>query len=136
MITCRKEVESSDVPLCLVEGYERYNAMRADPDLCFLERVGMPDVTALSAELGVRAEVVAEMTDRWNHCVILESRLLGHTVTVCYSVLPFPLITLHHQLCFHHHRLELLHKTQVWQVKLLMETAKLGKTSQIIVSHL
>uniref|UniRef100_A0A7N6BSG2 DNA helicase n=1 Tax=Anabas testudineus TaxID=64144 RepID=A0A7N6BSG2_ANATE len=29
-------------------GYERYNAMRADPDLCFLERVGMPDVTALS----------------------------------------------------------------------------------------
>uniref|UniRef100_A0A8D0CYS4 Chromodomain helicase DNA binding protein 6 n=1 Tax=Sander lucioperca TaxID=283035 RepID=A0A8D0CYS4_SANLU len=33
-------------------GYERYNAMRADPDLCFLERVGMPDVTALSAEGG------------------------------------------------------------------------------------
>ncbi|XP_029007835.1 chromodomain-helicase-DNA-binding protein 6 isoform X2 [Betta splendens] len=33
-------------------GYERYNAMRADPDLCFLERVGMPDVTALSAEHG------------------------------------------------------------------------------------
>ncbi|XP_063765974.1 chromodomain-helicase-DNA-binding protein 6 isoform X2 [Eleginops maclovinus] len=33
-------------------GYERYNAMRADPGLCFLERVGMPDVTALSAEQG------------------------------------------------------------------------------------
>ncbi|XP_074525320.1 chromodomain-helicase-DNA-binding protein 6 isoform X2 [Halichoeres trimaculatus] len=33
-------------------GYERYNAMRADADLCFLERVGMPDVTALSAEQG------------------------------------------------------------------------------------
>uniref|UniRef100_A0A8C9WBG5 Chromodomain helicase DNA binding protein 6 n=1 Tax=Scleropages formosus TaxID=113540 RepID=A0A8C9WBG5_SCLFO len=31
-------------------GYERYNAMRADADLCFLERVGMPDVTALSVE--------------------------------------------------------------------------------------
>ncbi|XP_036427480.1 chromodomain-helicase-DNA-binding protein 6 [Colossoma macropomum] len=31
-------------------GYERYNAMRADPQLCFLERVGMPDVTALTAE--------------------------------------------------------------------------------------
>ncbi|XP_042563774.1 chromodomain-helicase-DNA-binding protein 6 isoform X2 [Clupea harengus] len=31
-------------------GYERYNAMRADLDLCFLERVGMPDVMALSAE--------------------------------------------------------------------------------------
>uniref|UniRef100_A0A665TJF4 Chromodomain helicase DNA binding protein 6 n=1 Tax=Echeneis naucrates TaxID=173247 RepID=A0A665TJF4_ECHNA len=33
-------------------GYERYNAMRADAELCFLERVGMPDVTALSAEQG------------------------------------------------------------------------------------
>ncbi|KAM8914783.1 chromodomain-helicase-DNA-binding protein 6 isoform 2-T2 [Spinachia spinachia] len=31
-------------------GYERYNAMRADPQMCFLERVGMPDVTALTAE--------------------------------------------------------------------------------------
>uniref|UniRef100_A0A8C2KDT5 Chromodomain helicase DNA binding protein 6 n=1 Tax=Cyprinus carpio TaxID=7962 RepID=A0A8C2KDT5_CYPCA len=31
-------------------GYERYNAMRADPALCFLERVGMPDVTALTVE--------------------------------------------------------------------------------------
>lgn len=45
-------------------GYERYNAMRADPDLCFLERVGMPDVTALTAELGGRAEGTVEMTDR------------------------------------------------------------------------
>uniref|UniRef100_A0A672FQI1 Chromodomain helicase DNA binding protein 6 n=1 Tax=Salarias fasciatus TaxID=181472 RepID=A0A672FQI1_SALFA len=44
-------------------GYERYNAMRADPDLCFLERVGMPDVTALSAEQG-GGEAAADMTDR------------------------------------------------------------------------
>uniref|UniRef100_A0A667XWZ7 Chromodomain helicase DNA binding protein 6 n=1 Tax=Myripristis murdjan TaxID=586833 RepID=A0A667XWZ7_9TELE len=43
-------------------GYERYNAMRADPDLCFLERVGMPDVTALSAEQG-GVEGVSDMTD-------------------------------------------------------------------------
>ncbi|XP_008406537.1 chromodomain-helicase-DNA-binding protein 6 isoform X3 [Poecilia reticulata] len=43
-------------------GYERYNAMRADPDLCFLERVGMPDVTALSAEQG-GSEAAAELTD-------------------------------------------------------------------------
>ncbi|XP_047438274.1 chromodomain-helicase-DNA-binding protein 6 isoform X2 [Mugil cephalus] len=43
-------------------GYERYNAMRADPDLCFLERVGMPDVTALSAEQG-GGEVVTDMAD-------------------------------------------------------------------------
>uniref|UniRef100_A0A8C5BC03 Chromodomain helicase DNA binding protein 6 n=1 Tax=Gadus morhua TaxID=8049 RepID=A0A8C5BC03_GADMO len=27
-------------------GYERYMAMRADPELCFLERVGMPDAMA------------------------------------------------------------------------------------------
>ncbi|XP_073726574.1 chromodomain-helicase-DNA-binding protein 6 isoform X2 [Misgurnus anguillicaudatus] len=33
-------------------GYERYNAMRADPALCFLERVGMPDVSALTVEQG------------------------------------------------------------------------------------
>ncbi|KAM4613254.1 chromodomain-helicase-DNA-binding protein 6 isoform 2-T3 [Polymixia lowei] len=43
-------------------GYERYNAMRADPDLCFLERVGMPDVTALSAEQG-GGEGVPDITD-------------------------------------------------------------------------
>uniref|UniRef100_A0A8B9ZJU4 Chromodomain helicase DNA binding protein 6 n=1 Tax=Anas platyrhynchos TaxID=8839 RepID=A0A8B9ZJU4_ANAPL len=34
-------------------GYERYNAMRADPALCFLEKVGMPDEKLLSAEQGV-----------------------------------------------------------------------------------
>uniref|UniRef100_A0A8C0W7U2 DNA helicase n=1 Tax=Castor canadensis TaxID=51338 RepID=A0A8C0W7U2_CASCN len=31
-------------------GYERYNAMRADPALCFLDKVGMPDEKSLSAE--------------------------------------------------------------------------------------
>ncbi|XP_063311819.1 chromodomain-helicase-DNA-binding protein 6 [Pelobates fuscus] len=31
-------------------GYERYCAMRADPALCFLEKVGMPDETSLSAD--------------------------------------------------------------------------------------
>uniref|UniRef100_A0A3B1JKB5 Chromodomain helicase DNA binding protein 6 n=1 Tax=Astyanax mexicanus TaxID=7994 RepID=A0A3B1JKB5_ASTMX len=44
-------------------GYERYNAMRADPQLCFLERVGMPDVTALTAEQA-GAEVVTDAPDR------------------------------------------------------------------------
>ncbi|XP_068598106.1 chromodomain-helicase-DNA-binding protein 6 [Brachionichthys hirsutus] len=43
-------------------GYERYNAMCADPHLCFLERVGMPDVTALSAEQG-GAEGVPDVAD-------------------------------------------------------------------------
>uniref|UniRef100_A0A4W6DPW0 Chromodomain helicase DNA binding protein 6 n=1 Tax=Lates calcarifer TaxID=8187 RepID=A0A4W6DPW0_LATCA len=45
-------------------GYERYNAMRADPELCFLERVGMPDVTALSAEQG-GGEGASDMADRY-----------------------------------------------------------------------
>ncbi|KAM4688567.1 chromodomain-helicase-DNA-binding protein 7 [Discoglossus pictus] len=31
-------------------GYEKYNSMRADPALCFLERVGMPDAKAMAAE--------------------------------------------------------------------------------------
>ncbi|KAJ8279766.1 hypothetical protein COCON_G00068320 [Conger conger] len=31
-------------------GYEKYNSMRADPSLCFLERVGMPDAKAIAAE--------------------------------------------------------------------------------------
>ncbi|XP_060926010.1 chromodomain-helicase-DNA-binding protein 6 [Limanda limanda] len=43
-------------------GYERYHAMRADPELCFLERVGMPDVTALTAEQG-GGEGPADMAD-------------------------------------------------------------------------
>ncbi|XP_072541048.1 chromodomain-helicase-DNA-binding protein 6 isoform X2 [Salminus brasiliensis] len=43
-------------------GYERYNAMRADPQLCFLERVGMPDATALTAEQA-GAEVVTDAPD-------------------------------------------------------------------------
>uniref|UniRef100_A0A8C2KJL3 Chromodomain helicase DNA binding protein 6 n=1 Tax=Cyprinus carpio TaxID=7962 RepID=A0A8C2KJL3_CYPCA len=43
-------------------GYERYNAMRADPALCFLERVGMPDVTALTVEQS-GAETASDATD-------------------------------------------------------------------------
>ncbi|XP_036375411.1 chromodomain-helicase-DNA-binding protein 7-like [Megalops cyprinoides] len=31
-------------------GYEKYNSMRADPALCFLEKVGMPDPKAYAAE--------------------------------------------------------------------------------------
>uniref|UniRef100_W5MKR0 Chromodomain helicase DNA binding protein 6 n=1 Tax=Lepisosteus oculatus TaxID=7918 RepID=W5MKR0_LEPOC len=44
-------------------GYERYNAMRVDPRLCFLERVGMPDEMALSVEQG-GGEGTADITDR------------------------------------------------------------------------
>lgn len=31
-------------------GYEKYNTIRADPALCFLERVGKPDDKAVAAE--------------------------------------------------------------------------------------
>lgn len=41
---------SCDGGVCCVAGYEKYNSMRADPALCFLERVGMPDAKAIAAE--------------------------------------------------------------------------------------
>uniref|UniRef100_A0AAY4EVT2 DNA helicase n=1 Tax=Denticeps clupeoides TaxID=299321 RepID=A0AAY4EVT2_9TELE len=44
-------------------GYERYSAMRADPSLCFLERVGMPDVTELSAEQTGSEDGASSFTD-------------------------------------------------------------------------
>ncbi|XP_004447737.2 chromodomain-helicase-DNA-binding protein 6 isoform X4 [Dasypus novemcinctus] len=46
-------------------GYERYNAMRADPALCFLEKVGMPDEKSLSAEQGV-ADGTSDIPERGN----------------------------------------------------------------------
>lgn len=36
--------------VCRTAGYEKYNSMRADPALGFLERVGMPDAKAIAAE--------------------------------------------------------------------------------------
>uniref|UniRef100_A0A8B9FCY3 Chromodomain helicase DNA binding protein 6 n=1 Tax=Amazona collaria TaxID=241587 RepID=A0A8B9FCY3_9PSIT len=45
-------------------GYERYNAMRADPALCFLEKVGMPDEKLLSAEQGV-SDGAQDSAERW-----------------------------------------------------------------------
>ncbi|KAM5246730.1 chromodomain-helicase-DNA-binding protein 6 [Ctenodactylus gundi] len=46
-------------------GYERYNAMRADPALCFLEKVGMPDEKSLSAEQGV-TDGTSDLPERGN----------------------------------------------------------------------
>uniref|UniRef100_A0A8C9EST8 Chromodomain helicase DNA binding protein 6 n=1 Tax=Pavo cristatus TaxID=9049 RepID=A0A8C9EST8_PAVCR len=45
-------------------GYERYNAMRADPALCFLEKVGMPDEKLLSAEQGI-SDGAQDAAERW-----------------------------------------------------------------------
>lgn len=33
-----------------LQGYEKYNTMRADPALCFLEKAGRPDDKAIAAE--------------------------------------------------------------------------------------
>uniref|UniRef100_A0A803SZW9 DNA helicase n=1 Tax=Anolis carolinensis TaxID=28377 RepID=A0A803SZW9_ANOCA len=46
-------------------GYERYNAMRADPALCFLEKVGMPDEMLLSADQSV-VDGVQDAPERGN----------------------------------------------------------------------
>ncbi|XP_053543116.1 chromodomain-helicase-DNA-binding protein 7 isoform X3 [Ictalurus punctatus] len=43
-------------------GYEKYNSMRADPALGFLERVGMPDAKAIAAEQR-GADMVADGED-------------------------------------------------------------------------
>lgn len=43
------QLSDSHAFLCF-SGYEKYNSMRADSALCFLERVGMPDAKAIAAE--------------------------------------------------------------------------------------
>uniref|UniRef100_A0A8C3UYH6 Chromodomain helicase DNA binding protein 6 n=1 Tax=Catharus ustulatus TaxID=91951 RepID=A0A8C3UYH6_CATUS len=53
-------------------GYERYNAMRADPALCFLEKVGMPDEKLLSAE---QAGDGTELSSCWPVSSALTARL-------------------------------------------------------------
>ncbi|XP_038622690.1 chromodomain-helicase-DNA-binding protein 7 isoform X1 [Tachyglossus aculeatus] len=45
-----KEADKSLLIGVYKHGYEKYNSMRADPTLCFLERVGMPDAKAIAAE--------------------------------------------------------------------------------------
>ncbi|XP_053252041.1 chromodomain-helicase-DNA-binding protein 7 isoform X3 [Podarcis raffonei] len=45
-----KEADKSILIGVFKHGYEKYNSMRADSTLCFLERVGMPDAKAIAAE--------------------------------------------------------------------------------------
>uniref|UniRef100_A0A8C9NHF2 Chromodomain helicase DNA binding protein 7 n=1 Tax=Serinus canaria TaxID=9135 RepID=A0A8C9NHF2_SERCA len=45
-----KEADKSLLIGVFKHGYEKYNSMRADAALCFLERVGMPDAKAIAAE--------------------------------------------------------------------------------------
>uniref|UniRef100_A0A8C7CFK9 Chromodomain helicase DNA binding protein 9 n=1 Tax=Oncorhynchus kisutch TaxID=8019 RepID=A0A8C7CFK9_ONCKI len=51
-------------------GYEKYNTVRADPALCFLERVGRPDEKAIAAEQ--RANDFMDGRSPWlnNVCVV------------------------------------------------------------------
>uniref|UniRef100_A0A8V5G7W4 DNA helicase n=1 Tax=Melopsittacus undulatus TaxID=13146 RepID=A0A8V5G7W4_MELUD len=58
-------------------GYERYNAMRADPALCFLEKVGMPDEKLLSAEQGV-SDGAQDTAERWAGMEQSSWGCLGH----------------------------------------------------------
>lgn len=55
-------------PLCLLPGYEKYNTIRADPTLCFIERVGRPDEKAIAAE-----QRGNDFMDGWVHHTSLES---------------------------------------------------------------
>ncbi len=50
--------------VCMCVGYEKYNTIRADPALCFLERVGRPDEKAIAAE---REEMTLWMGKRHKH---------------------------------------------------------------------
>ncbi|NXS56539.1 CHD6 protein, partial [Brachypteracias leptosomus] len=63
-------------------GYERYNAMRADPALCFLEKVGMPDEKLLSAEQGV-SDGAQDAAERWAGDVATLSGLPGSLPGLC-----------------------------------------------------
>ncbi|KAI1901420.1 hypothetical protein AGOR_G00034260 [Albula goreensis] len=45
-----KEADKSLLIGVFKHGYEKYNSMRADPTLCFLEKAGMPDPKAVAAE--------------------------------------------------------------------------------------
>lgn len=44
------EVQIIEMSSCSLSGYEKYNTIRADPALCFVERVGRPDEKAIAAE--------------------------------------------------------------------------------------
>lgn len=48
-------------------GYEKYNTIRADPTLCFLDRVGRPDEKAIAAE-----QRGNDFMDGWVHAASLE----------------------------------------------------------------
>lgn len=46
----KKGSPNQEDPFVSPSGYEKYNTMRADPTLCFLEKAGRPDDKAIAAE--------------------------------------------------------------------------------------
>lgn len=65
--------------LVIPPGYEKYNTIRADPALCFLERVGKPDEKAVAAE-----QRANDYMDGYVHFRVLISPCISINIT--YSV--------------------------------------------------
>lgn len=58
-------------------GYEKYNTIRADPALCFLERVGKPDEKAVAAE-----QRANDYMDGYVHLRVTNSPYISISVSV------------------------------------------------------
>lgn len=58
-------------------GYEKYNTIRADPALCFLERVGKPDEKAVAAE-----QRANDYMDGYVHLRVTDSPCISVNVSV------------------------------------------------------
>uniref|UniRef100_A0A674MHI4 Chromodomain helicase DNA binding protein 9 n=1 Tax=Takifugu rubripes TaxID=31033 RepID=A0A674MHI4_TAKRU len=56
-------------------GYEKYNTIRADPALCFVERVGRPDEKAIAAEQREPVPQTEGQTIYWPSPSVLTARL-------------------------------------------------------------
>ncbi|OWK16249.1 CHD9 [Cervus elaphus hippelaphus] len=59
-------------------GYEKYNTIRADPALCFLERVGKPDEKAVAAEQRANDYMDGQAGDWFGHMDEMELANMLH----------------------------------------------------------
>ena len=60
-------------------GYEKYNTIRADPALCFLERVGKPDEKAVAAE-----QRANDYMDGYVHFRVMNSCYISININISY----------------------------------------------------
>uniref|UniRef100_A0A8C0W3S9 DNA helicase n=1 Tax=Castor canadensis TaxID=51338 RepID=A0A8C0W3S9_CASCN len=79
-----KEADKSLLIGVFKHGYEKYNSMRADPTLCFLERVGMPDAKAIAAEQR-GTDMLADGGD--GHLVLLENPVYCKIATTLFKII-------------------------------------------------